>query len=164
MLKVELEEANKISDVLKEQLSQKKMRCEALEEEVVKFRKELEKFQSLYHQNLSSIKASEEHNNILSKKRSPLNKTGIGYEEGTRSSQSENKETTKVINFQNSNQPDNTKSTNFIKAKANKNNIEAKLMSGKDDISTGTDNSALQSRKYEEEVKNRITRKSISRR
>ena len=57
LLKVELEEAKKISDI-KEQLSQKKMRCEALEEEVVKFRKELEKFQSLYHQNLSSIKAS----------------------------------------------------------------------------------------------------------
>ena len=30
-LKVELEEAKKISDALKEQLSQKKMRCEALE-------------------------------------------------------------------------------------------------------------------------------------
>ena len=87
LLKVELEEAKKISDI-KEQLSQKKMRCEALEEEVVKFRKELEKFQSLYHQNLSSIKASEELNNILSKQRSPLNKTGIGYEEGTSSSQS----------------------------------------------------------------------------
>ena len=39
LLKVELEEAKKISNVLKEQLSQKKMRCEALEEEVVKFRK-----------------------------------------------------------------------------------------------------------------------------
>ena len=88
LLKVELEEAKKISDVLKEQLSQKNMRCEALEEEVVKFRKELEKFQSLYHQNLSNIKASEELNNILSKQRSPLNKTGIGYEEGTSSSQS----------------------------------------------------------------------------
>ena len=44
-------------------------------------------FKACYHQNLSSIKASEELNNILSKKRSPLNKTGIGYEEGTSSSQ-----------------------------------------------------------------------------
>ena len=34
------------------------MRGEALEEEVVKSRKELEKFQALYHQNMSRIKAS----------------------------------------------------------------------------------------------------------
>ena len=87
LLKVELEEAKKISDVLKEQLSQKKIICEALEEEVVKFRKELEKFQFLYHQNLSSIKALEELNNIMSKQRYPLNKTGIGYEKGTSSNQ-----------------------------------------------------------------------------
>jgi hypothetical protein len=33
-------------------------RSEALEEEAVKPRKEMEKFQALYHQNLSSIKAS----------------------------------------------------------------------------------------------------------
>ena len=91
LLKVELEEAKKISDVLKEQLSQKNMICEALEEEVVKFRKELEKFQYIYHQNLSSIKASEELNNIPIKQRSPLIKTSLGYEEGTSSSQSENK-------------------------------------------------------------------------
>ena len=54
------------------------MRSEALEEEVMTTRKELEKFQALYHQNLSSIKASEELNNILSKKRSPLLKTCLG--------------------------------------------------------------------------------------
>jgi hypothetical protein len=59
LLKVELEEEKKIEDILKQQLSEKKARCEALEEEVVKTRKELEKFQALYHQNLSSIKASE---------------------------------------------------------------------------------------------------------
>ena len=58
LLKVELEEANKIEDILKQQLSEKKAICKALEE-VVKTRKELEKFQALYHQNLSSIKASE---------------------------------------------------------------------------------------------------------
>ena len=59
LLKVELEEAKKIEDILKQQLSEKKARCEALEEEVVKTRKELERFQALYHQNLSGIKASE---------------------------------------------------------------------------------------------------------
>jgi hypothetical protein len=57
LLKVELEEAKQIEDILKQQLSEKKERCETLEEEVVKTRKELEKFQALYHQNLSSIKA-----------------------------------------------------------------------------------------------------------
>ena len=59
LLKVELEEAKKIEDILKQQLSKKKARCEALEEEIVKTRKEMEKFKGLYHQNLPSIKASE---------------------------------------------------------------------------------------------------------
>jgi hypothetical protein len=58
LLKAELEEAKKIEDNLKEQLSKRKERCKALEEEVMKTRKELEKFQALYHQNLSIIKAS----------------------------------------------------------------------------------------------------------
>jgi hypothetical protein len=53
---VELVEAKKIEYIVKQQLSKKKERCEALEEEVVKTRKEMEKFQALYHQNLSSIK------------------------------------------------------------------------------------------------------------
>ena len=59
LLKVELEKANKIEEILKRQLSEKKTRCEALEQEVVKTRKEMEKFQALYNHNLSSIKASE---------------------------------------------------------------------------------------------------------
>jgi len=58
LLKVELEEARKIEDILKHQLLEKRARFEALEE-VVKTRKEMEKFQTLYHQNLSNIKASE---------------------------------------------------------------------------------------------------------
>jgi hypothetical protein len=58
LLKVELEEAKKIEDILKQQLSEKKVRCEALEEEVVKTRKEMEKFKALYLQNIPSIKAS----------------------------------------------------------------------------------------------------------
>ena len=57
LLKVELEEAKKIEDILKKQLSQKKVRCEALEEEVLRTRKEMEKFKELYLQNLPSIKA-----------------------------------------------------------------------------------------------------------
>jgi hypothetical protein len=46
-------------------LAEKKTECERLEEEVVSVRKELEKVQVLYHQNMTHIKASEEMNNIL---------------------------------------------------------------------------------------------------
>ena len=85
LLKLELEEAKKIEDILKQQLTEGKTRCEALEEEVVTARKELEKCQALYHQNLSSIKASAELNNILSKQRSPWLKIGLSYEDGSSS-------------------------------------------------------------------------------
>jgi hypothetical protein len=44
LLKVELEEARKIEDILKHHLLEKRARSEALEEEVVKTRKEMEKF------------------------------------------------------------------------------------------------------------------------
>ena len=80
------------------------MRCEALEEEVVTSKKELEKFQALYHQNLSSIKASEELNNILSKKISPLLITCLSYEEGSSSNHSENKKSYKLIKIQSNKQ------------------------------------------------------------
>ena len=82
---MELEESKKIEDILKQQLTKGKKRCETLEEEVVTTRKELEKFQALYHQNMSSIKALEELNNILSKQRFPWLKTCLGYEEGSSS-------------------------------------------------------------------------------
>jgi len=49
LLKVELEEARKIEDILKHQLSEKRVRPEAMEEDVVKTRKEMEKFQALYN-------------------------------------------------------------------------------------------------------------------
>jgi biopolymer transport protein ExbB/TolQ len=65
LLKVKLEEAKKIEDILKQQLSEKKASCEALEEEIVKTRNEMEKFKGLYHQNLPSIKASEGLTSIL---------------------------------------------------------------------------------------------------
>ena len=95
LLKVELEEENKIEDILKQQLSEKKERCESLEEEVVKTRKEMEKFKALYLQNIPSIKASAELNDILIKQRSPLLKTGLGYVSG-----SSNKEPVNMVNFQ----------------------------------------------------------------
>jgi hypothetical protein len=97
LLKLELEEAKKIEDILKQQLSEKKARCEALEEEIVKTKKEMEKFKALYHQNLSSIKASEELTFILNQQRNPNLKYGLGYEEGSSSDHPSNIEPIKFV-------------------------------------------------------------------
>jgi hypothetical protein len=114
LLKVELEEAKKIKDILKRQLSEKKARCEALEKEVVKTRKEMEKFQALYNQNLSSIKASEELTLILNQQRNPKLKVGLGYEEGASSGQPRNKEPIKFVksSTNDNNKPAETKEDN----------------------------------------------------
>jgi hypothetical protein len=76
LLKVKLEEANKIEDILKQQLSENKTSCEALEEEIVKTKKEMERFKGLYHQNLPSIKASKGLTSILNQQRNPKLKDG----------------------------------------------------------------------------------------
>jgi hypothetical protein len=68
-----------------------------MEEEVVKTRKELENFQALYHQNLSSIKALERLATILNQQRNPKLKTSLGYEEGSSSGQTSNKESIKFV-------------------------------------------------------------------
>ena len=153
MLKVELEEANKIPNILRQQLTESKTRCEALEIEVVISRKEFQKFQALYLQNISSIKASEELNNILNKQRSPLIKTGLGYEKGASSSQSENIEQTNMINFQSSKQSEFTKPAISIKAGANRND---KLMTSKKNVATGTYDNTLHLRNNEEDLNIRI--------
>jgi hypothetical protein len=101
LLKVELEEAKKIEDILKQQLSEKKVRCEALEEEIVKTRKEMEKFKGLYHQNLPSIKASEELTSILNQQRNSKLKVGLGYEEGSSSGHPSNTESMKFVKSSN---------------------------------------------------------------
>jgi hypothetical protein len=97
LLKVELQEAKKIEEILKQQLSDKKARCEALEKEVVKTIKEMEKFKALYLQNLPSIKASKGLTTILSQQRNPNLKTGLGYEEGSSYSQPSKKESIKFV-------------------------------------------------------------------
>jgi hypothetical protein len=114
LLKVELEEARKIEDILKHQLSEKRARSEALEEEVVKTRKEMEKFQALYNQNLSSIKASEGLATILNQQRNPKLKTGLGYEEGSSSGKSGNEEPIKFVKSttNDNNKPAETKEDN----------------------------------------------------
>jgi hypothetical protein len=101
LLKVKLEEVKKIKDILKQQLSEKKARCYTLEEEVVKTKKEMEKFKALYLQNCPIIKASVELNDILSKQRSPFLNTSLGYVSG-----SSNKDPVNVIKFQVNKQSD----------------------------------------------------------
>jgi hypothetical protein len=101
LLKVELEEAKKIEDILKQQLSEKKLRCEALEEEIVKTRKEMEKFKGLYHQNLPSIKASKELTSILNQQRNSKLKAGLGYEEGSSSDHPSNIDSIKFVKSSN---------------------------------------------------------------
>jgi hypothetical protein len=101
LLKVELEEAKKIEDILKKQLSKKKERCKSLEEEVVKTIKELERFQALYHQNLSNIKASEGLATIMNQQRNPKLKTILGYQEGSSSGHPRNKEPIKFVKSSN---------------------------------------------------------------
>jgi hypothetical protein len=57
----------------------------------------LEKFQALYHQNLSSIKSSEGLATILNQQRNPKLKTGLGYEEGSSSGHPSNKDFIKFV-------------------------------------------------------------------
>jgi hypothetical protein len=97
LLKVELEEAKKIEDIRKQQLLEKKAGCEALEQEVLKTRKDMEKFQALYNQNLSSIKALEGLATILNQQRNPNLKIGLGYEEGSSSGKPRNEEPIKFV-------------------------------------------------------------------
>jgi hypothetical protein len=91
---------------LKQHLLEKKARCESWEEEVVKTRKEMEKFKALYLQNIASIKASVELNDILRKYISPLLNTSLGYVSVSSSKQTKSKESVKMLKFQVSRQLD----------------------------------------------------------
>jgi hypothetical protein len=68
-----------------------------LEEEVVMTRNEMDKFKSLYLQNLPRIKASEGLTTILNQQRNPNLKIGLGYEEGSSCSQPRNKDSIKCV-------------------------------------------------------------------
>jgi hypothetical protein len=80
----------------------------------VKDRKEMEKFQALYNQNLSSIKASEGLATILNQQRNPKLKIGLGYEEGSSSGKSRNEEPIKFVKCttNDNNKPAETKEDN----------------------------------------------------
>jgi hypothetical protein len=57
----------------------------------------MEKFQALYNQNLSSIKASEGLTTILNQQRNPKIKTSLGYKEGSSSQKTGNEEPIKFV-------------------------------------------------------------------
>jgi hypothetical protein len=61
----------------------------------------MEKFKALYHQNLSSIKASEGLTSILNQQRNPKLKSGLGYEEGSSSDHPSNTEPIKFVKSSN---------------------------------------------------------------
>jgi hypothetical protein len=61
----------------------------------------MEKFKGLYHQNLPSIKASEELTSILNQQRNSKLKVGLGYEEGSSSDHPSNTESIKFVKSSN---------------------------------------------------------------
>ena len=75
-LKICLEEKNVIIDTLQFQLAEKEKFLEKLECEIVGLRKEIEKTKAL---NLKFVKGSETLDEIINVQRSPLIKTGLGY-------------------------------------------------------------------------------------
>jgi hypothetical protein len=76
----------------------------------------MEKFQALYNQNLSSIKASEGLATILNQQRNPKLKTSLGYEEGSSSGKLRNEEPIKFVKCtsNNNNKPIGTKQDNQL--------------------------------------------------
>ena len=88
-LKTHLEEARKIEDTLLQQMKEKNMECERLEEEVASLRKKLEKSRRELLMNTPQMKSSEQLDQILNAQRSHLIKAGIGYEGETSKSKAE---------------------------------------------------------------------------
>jgi hypothetical protein len=82
----------------------------------VKTRKEIEKFQALYNQNMSSIKSLEGLATILNHQRNPKLKTGLGYEEGSSSDKPRNEEPIKFFKSttNDNNKPGETKEDNQL--------------------------------------------------
>ena len=79
-LKICLEEKNLIIDSLQCQLAEREKHLEKLECEIVGLRKEIEKTKAL---NIKCVKGSETLDEIINVQRSPLIKTGLGYNEET---------------------------------------------------------------------------------
>ena len=96
-MKVELEEAKKVEDILLKKIEDKIQKQEKLEEEVVCLRKKLENSQRKLSINTPQMTSSDKLNKILDAQISPLIKTGIGYEgESSKGKEKENKNITFV--------------------------------------------------------------------
>jgi hypothetical protein len=95
-------------------LKEAETKGEKLEIEVVTVRKDVEKLQALYHQNMTSIKASKGLASILNQQRNSKLKTGLGYEEGSSSGHPSNKESIKFVKYTTieNNNPAETKEEN----------------------------------------------------
>ena len=92
-LKIELEDAKKIEDMLLKQVKEKTQEQEKLEEEVVCLRKKLENSQRKVATNSSQKTSSSKLKEILDAQRSPMIKTRIGYVgESSKRKEKENKE------------------------------------------------------------------------
>jgi len=80
----------------------------------------------LYHQHLSSIKATEYLNNILNNQRSPFIKTSLVYEGSSSSSRPEKKELTMIRKPESSKYPMHIEPMKFIKQHSSNSNVESK--------------------------------------
>jgi hypothetical protein len=102
----------------------------------VKTRKELEKFQALYHQNLSSIKASEELATILNQQRNPKLKTCLGYEEGSSSDQLGNNEPITFVKstIYDNKKPVETKEDNHLPRRSNEGGTRTEAMDQRNNV------------------------------
>jgi len=92
-LKVELEEAKKVEDILLQQIKEKGQEFERLEEEVLIMKKIIEKAQTNLNMNIPHIKGSEKLDLILNSHRFPLMKAGLGYEGEYSETMTEDKKT-----------------------------------------------------------------------
>jgi hypothetical protein len=101
-----------------------------LEEELVKTRKEMEKFKALYLQNIPSIKASEVLTTILNQQRNPNLKTGLGYEEGSSCSHPSNKDPIKFVKstFIDNNKYGETEEDNYPPRKSERKSTRTKTI------------------------------------
>ena len=88
-LKAQLEEERKVEDTLLQKMREKVLECGRLEEEVVSMMMKSEKAQIELIMNIPQMKSSGQLDQILNAQRSPLIKTGIGYEGETSKSKVE---------------------------------------------------------------------------
>jgi hypothetical protein len=96
----------------------------------------LEKFQALYHQNLSSIKASEELATILNQRRNPKLEMGLGYEEESSSDHPSNKEPIKFVKSSTSDNKKHveTKEDNQLPGRSNERGTRTKTIDQRNNV------------------------------